>query len=405
MIKVSKHSISQFINKSKINLLDQLFMDYKNDLEICIDKIINGTYPLKSNLSSKLLHNEIFEQSHYKQIIYKQASEIIRSQIDKAKKKRFNKYKQVYSFFKKQNKQNIFTSKRFNELSLNDILTTKYFTKPNLNNISINLDERFFDIKESNHFDNFIKINLPYLNTSENRSRFKYLNIKVPLNQHKHSNELKFNGYELRKNIQLKKVNDKYFINLIWFKEKPELKVVGKIKGIYLGYKKLIVSSDNEFIGTEILKIYEKISNKLQGSKNFKQSLIERDNKINECCKQLDLSNTKILVIEDLIDLKKNKKYFTNKIQRWSYRKTIDKLESICNEQGIKMVKVSPMYTSQTCSKCGNIDKLSRNGETYQCVSCNYTIDADLNASINIYNKGAYSPFNNKIKTILKTKQ
>ena len=48
------------------------------------------------------------------------------------------------------------------------------------------------------------------------------------------------------------------------------------------GYKKLIVTSDGRFIGKEFEELYERISNKKQGSRNYKDLLIERDKKINE---------------------------------------------------------------------------------------------------------------------------
>ena len=56
-------------------------------------------------------------------------------------------------------------------------------------------------------------------------------------------------------------------------------------------------------------------------------------------------------------------------------------------------MKVSPEYTSQTCSRCKIVDKSNRNGERYVCKSCGLEIDADYNAAINILNKGVYSPF------------
>jgi len=40
------------------------------------------------------------------------------------------------------------------------------------------------------------------------------------------------------------------------------------------------------------------------------------------------------------------------------------------------------------CSHCGTIDKASRNKERYQCTSCGYTNDADINAAINIAHIG-----------------
>ena len=49
---------------------------------------------------------------------------------------------------------------------------------------------------------------------------------------------------------------------------------------------------------------------------------------------------------------------------------------------------VDPSYTSQTCSKCGCIDRNNRkNQETFSCIECGYKINADTNASINIKNR------------------
>jgi transposase len=38
------------------------------------------------------------------------------------------------------------------------------------------------------------------------------------------------------------------------------------------------------------------------------------------------------------------------------------------------------------------VDKSSRKGETFNCVSCNLEIDADYNASINILHRGGFDP-------------
>ena len=393
MIRVSKHNITNITNQSKINYLDLLFVEYKNDLGTYINYIIDGILPLKTMMSSSLLPTENIKHSRFKQLIYKQASEIIRSQIDKSKKRRFSRYKKIYSYFKKNDRQNNFINKKFSELKLKDVLLSKYFTKPNLNNISINLDERFFDIQQGNHFDNFVKIILPFFNEKGTRA----LQVKIPLKQHKHSLSLLNNDFTLRKNIQIKKINNSFFISLIWFKDVKQ-RTEGSSVGIDLGYNKLIATSNNEIIGTELKEIYNKISNKKQGSKKFKNLLIHRDNLINFYVNKIDISKLKTIIIEDLVNVKhksKLHKKLNNKLQRWSYRKTIDKLSRTCEVNGIELVKVSPTYTSQTCSCCGNIDKSSRKLEIYHCISCGYEIDADINASINILNRGIYS-FSNK---------
>lgn len=151
--------------------------------------------------------------------------------------------------------------------------------------------------------------------------------------------------------------------------------------------------------------LYKKKSNKKQGSKSFNKLLIHRDNMINYYINNMNLNNLSHIFIEDLTNLKKEKKYaekIRNKIVRWSYNKTLDKLERLSEELGINLEKVSPMYTSQTCCKCGSIHEESRNKEQFKCIDCGYEIDADYNASININNRGVYSvsdqkrKFNNK---------
>jgi IS605 OrfB family transposase len=381
------------MNEGKQASLDSLFIDYKHDLEIYINYIIDGILPLKPNLSSSLLPTERISHSRYKQLIYKQASEIIRSQIDKAKKKRFNNYKKIYSYMMKNHPDSSFTKLKFSELSLNNILKTKYFTIPNLNNLSINMDERFFDIKQNaKHFDNYLKLILPYFNDKGTRA----LQIKLPFNNHNHSNTFKDSNFLLRSNIQLKKVNGAYYVSQIWHKE-VDKKDNGKAIAFDMGYNKLLVSSDNEHIGVANMQsVYDKISRKKQGSKDFKRSLIQRDNLINESINKIDLSKINQIILEDLVNVKSGKKYFNNKIHRWSYAKTIDKINRICEVKGIELVKVSPAYTSQTCSNCGEVDKKSRQGETFKCTSCSYEIDSDYNGAINIYNKGTYSSLNHE---------
>ncbi len=77
-------------------------------------------------------------------------------------------------------------------------------------------------------------------------------------------------------------------------------------------------------------------------------------------------------------------------ITRWSYRKVISKLDEMTEEQSINLKKVSPVYTSQTCSYCGVVDKKSRNGNTFLCTICGTKLDADFNASRNVLHKGVY---------------
>lgn len=393
MIRTSKHIISTNTNSGKLSHLDKLFIDYKHDLELYISFIIDDILPLKINMSSKDLPSENIKHSKYKREIYKQASSIIRSQIDKAKKKRFNNYKKIYAYFKNNNKQIKFINLKFSELGLKNILKSKYFTIPLLNNISINLTNEFYNIQRGNYFDSFINLKLPYFNERGTRA----IQINIPLNHHRHSNSLLKDDFKLRNNIQIKSIKNLYHIYLIWEND-IGIKKNGKVLGIDVGYKKLICTSDNQILGDDMLKTYTKIINKKRNSKEYKKALLERDNLINYYVNKINLTGINKIVVEDL-DFS-NKAYkrdyaYERKqndlMSRWTYRPLLNKIMMMCEANGIELVKVSPAYTSQTCSSCGEIHEENRLGDKYLCVKCGYKIDADYNAAINIRNRGAYS--------------
>ena len=62
-----------------------------------------------------------------------------------------------------------------------------------------------------------------------------------------------------------------------------------------------------------------------------------------------------------------------------------DEFEHIARKYGIAVAFVQAFYTSQTCPHCGHIDSENRKDqEHFECISCGYKSNADLNASINI---------------------
>ena len=67
-----------------------------------------------------------------------------------------------------------------------------------------------------------------------------------------------------------------------------------------------------------------------------------------------------------------------------------NEFEHIARKYGIAVSLVQSFYTSQTCPKCGCIDKENRKDqEHFECVECGYKSNADLNASRNIRNRVA----------------
>ena len=123
--------------------------------------------------------------------------------------------------------------------------------------------------------------------------------------------------------------------------------------------------TQTEFIGGNDLKdIYEKISRKQRGSKKYKRLLEYKNQKVNRIVNLFikTYPNTDI-ICEDLKRVKHASSFYkkvNNKLQYWSYRQVLDKLEALSELEGFKLIKVDPAYTSQTCSNCGTILKNNR---------------------------------------------
>ena len=60
-------------------------------------------------------------------------------------------------------------------------------------------------------------------------------------------------------------------------------------------------------------------------------------------------------------------------------------LEEKCKTFGRAFQKVPAAYTSQTCNRCGTVDKASRKSQSeFECGHCGHTNNADTNAAMNI---------------------
>ena len=162
-----------------------------------------------------------------------------------------------------------------------------------------------------------------------------------------------------------------------------------------IGAKKLLACSNGKLYGQELEQIYKKIAAKKRGSKSYKRSLTHRDRLTNHIVNQFKKDNDfDVLFIEDLKSVKHKSKLHrktNNFLQYWRYPLVLAKLKNLSQEEGFLLVPVNPAYTSQCCSGCGTIDKANRNGEVYQCSSCNMVADADLNAAVNILHRGVYN--------------
>ncbi len=226
----------QDCNFCKKQLLDKLFNDYKLQLQFYIDKIISKQLPLDKYLSSKDIPYNIFKHSQWKQIIYKQASQIYRSRLQIIKKQVYKHYKMIYKKAIKSKKFQKFISKRFLQLNIN---FEKRIKNIQINNIAINIDSRLLSHTfDSKHFNQFIGIKLPYFYQTKKRA----IQINLPVVYHSHYR--KFNKWNRKNTIKLTKDKNNYFISFLFQKQIPKKQFKNSI-GIDVGYKKVFTTSNS----------------------------------------------------------------------------------------------------------------------------------------------------------------
>lgn len=97
-----------------------------------------------------------------------------------------------------------------------------------------------------------------------------------------------------------------------------------------------------------------------------------------------------IIVIEDLNIKGLSKGMLSKSVNDASWGSFIEKLSYKVEETGGTIIKVNPKGTSQKCSQCGTIPKVSKSlsVRVHRCNHCGLILDRDVNAAINILGLG-----------------
>lgn len=101
-----------------------------------------------------------------------------------------------------------------------------------------------------------------------------------------------------------------------------------------------------------------------------------------------------LFVLEDLTGIRsqteKVKKKNRYVMVSWAFYDLRQKIEYKAKLYGHNIIFVDPRYTSQTCPKCGHIDKHNRDKKkhVFTCKCCGYTSNDDRIGAMNLHNKG-----------------
>ena len=238
--------------------------------------------------------------------------------------------------------------------------------------------------------------------------------IFVPMSEY-HSGIIN-NALRVRGQADLGYIDGKFYLFLAAeLPDKPEVVIDGFL-GVDLGIAKIATTSDGKYYsGTKVKNLRRrnfKLRQKLQakGTKSAKRLLKRRRRKesrfatdVNHCISkrlvQVAKGTHRAIVLEDLKGIRERVKKGTRKtvnrtmrqaLSSWAFYQLRQFIEYKAKAAGVAIIYVDPRNTSRTCSKCGHVDKKSRKDqEHFVCTSCGYALNADINAAINIANRGA----------------
>jgi len=361
----SSNTTLKFSNTHKRDTLKLFVSEYQRVTSLFVDELWNTRDIPKlipKDITSKV-KTQTWLSARAVQCSAKQASSIVRGTKKKNSQRRWR------------HKKLLEEGKIANAKRLLSIIEKHKESKPDLSTVCPELDSRFvkIDLNNETSFDGWLTLT----------SLGDKLKLELPFKRTKHMNKLMKRG-TLKSGVRL--LGDSLCL-LFDLPDKPK-KSRGNTLGLDIGIKKIFVTSDgqrsnSDTHGWDLTKIQQRLSRRKKGSKRFAQAQEHRQNFIHWSINQLNLTNTKELRIEKIKDLRKHKRT-SRFMSHWTYSDIMNKLSRVCEESGVRMIHTSPTYTSQRCSSCGWTQETNRNEEEFQCNSCGFATDADLNASVNI---------------------
>jgi IS605 OrfB family transposase len=199
------------------------------------------------------------------------------------------------------------------------------------------------------------------------------------------------------------------YLHITFEKDISDTQPNGKLIGLDRGINNIAVASDNRFFSGGHVKNtvnrYRRLRKLLQkkvtkSAKRHLKKIRQKEKRFradinHQVSKQIinSLNPGNTIVLEDLTGIrnKRLRKEQRTMINSWSFYQLERFLVYKANEKGIFVEYIDARYTSQRCSKCGHICRSNRKQHSFECKSCGFRLNADLNSSRNIVVKALES--------------
>ncbi|WP_445246450.1 RNA-guided endonuclease InsQ/TnpB family protein [Microcoleus sp. OTE_8_concoct_300] len=219
-------------------------------------------------------------------------------------------------------------------------------------------------------------------------------------------------GFEI-KTVSITKKSNGYYVTLsLDDKTAPTIKPdfnPDNIVGIDVGLIDFYVASDNtKIVAPKFLRkaerklksLQRKVSRKKKGSNRRKKDITKlgkQHKKVADTRKDFHFKTANnLLKTYDVVAVEKlnikgmTKTWLSKSVNDAGWGQFITILTNKAENAGLKVIAVNPNGTSQECSNCGHKVKKPLSQRMHNCPVCRISLCRDLNASINIKNRGAH---------------
>ena len=219
-------------------------------------------------------------------------------------------------------------------------------------------------------------------------------------------------GFDI-KTVSVSKKADGYYVSLsLDDKTVPTLKPdfdANNLVGIDVGLIDFYVASDNTRVAApkhlrkaerKLKSAQRKVSRRKKGSSRRKKAIKKlgiQHKKVADTRRDFHFKTAKLLLDKyDVVAVEKlnikglARTILAKSIHDAGWGQFINILSSKAENAGLKVIAVNPNGTSQECSSCGHKVKKPLSQRMHNCPVCYTSLCRDLNAAINIKNRGAH---------------